>query len=134
MMRLLNWLMRKGLAGAVARDLLNKYIAIQHQHPNEEVPETAKRVWQSWLKLNEGPILEEHNRDKIIRLDLMKQDADMPRDLMELYGKVLYIETELSPEDGKLYLSVLRIFVHEAHKFGMDFSREYQIIGGMLRT
>lgn len=130
------WLYDKGLAGLIARDLCNKYIAIKGKYSSESEEKVVERVWNFWLTLNEEPIRQEDGLDKNVRLDLMKEEfgydvkrqkyKNKHKSLMMLYKTIIYIETEVSITDGKLHDKALQVFVKNAKKAGLDYEDEFE--------
>ena len=134
-MSILSWIFGKGLAGAISTDLLRKYVAIQSQHPQENNKKILARLWNLWLTLNEEKIKMEDGKNKAVRLNIIKEQHDGKSrldsllkknySLLSLYQDILYIETEISSADGKLWHNAMKVFLKESIKFGMDFSKEY---------
>lgn len=129
-MSFLSWLYGKGIADAISSDLIKKYLGIKSQHPNEEDGKILQRVWSFWLTLNADKIQAENNEDKIVRLRIIKdkRNAFVSRTLFGLFQDILYIETEIAPADGKIWDSSMKVFVKESAKYGLDFSREYELL------
>ena len=134
-MSFLSWLFGKGIAGAISSDLLKKYLGIKSQHPNEEDEKILERVWNFWLTLNADKIQNEGDEDKIARLSIIKEKNDKKtavdsltalRSLFDLYQDILYIETEITTSDGKIWDNSMKVFVNESKKYGLDFSEEYE--------
>jgi len=134
-MSFLSWLFGKGIAGAISSDLLKKYLGIKSQHPNEEDEKILERVWNFWLTLNADKIQTEGDEDKIARLSIIKEKNDKKtavdsltalRSLFDLYQDILYIETEITTSDGKIWDNSMKVFVNESKKYGLDFSEEYE--------
>lgn len=128
------WLFGKGIAGAICSDLLEKYLAIKSQHPNESDENILLRVWNFWLTFNEEKIIAENDEDKIVRLNIIKGQNDgrselnsflKYKSLFDLYINILYIETEISSTDGKIWHNAMKVFLEQSKKNGLDFSREY---------
>lgn len=63
-----SWLLGKGLAGAISKDLCVKYLRLRKKFPNEAIESTIIRVWNLWLTLNEDAIRRQDSEDKIVRL------------------------------------------------------------------
>ncbi|MGE5606871.1 MAG: hypothetical protein ACM3YE_14435 [Bacteroidota bacterium] len=135
-MAFLSWLFGKGLAVAISKDLCIKYLGIKRQFPNESEEKLLIRVWNLWLTLNEEPIGVEDSEDKAARLEIIKEKYDgsnkldnlllQSKSLLDLFTDVLYIETEISINDGKIFDNVLKTFIKESQKFGLDFSKEFE--------
>lgn len=134
-MSLLSWLFKKGIAGAISTDLVNKYLGIKSRHPNEEDKIILERLWNLWLTLNEDIIQGENDLDKIARLNIMKEEYENKssidslanfKNLFDLYQVILYIETELLPADGKLWDNSVKVFIKESKKYGLYFGNEYK--------
>ena len=131
-----SWLLRRGLVGAISRDLALKYLTIKRQDSSLDEQEIVERVWQLWLSLNEIHIKNERDQDKYIRLEALKQyDTNMPsvsallkssRSLLDVFTDVLYIEAEVNAEDGRLYEKALHVFLKETAKLGVDCSNAYE--------
>lgn len=126
-----SWLFGKGIAGAISSDLVKKYLGIKSQHPNEEERKIIKRVWNFWLTLNAGKIQAEDGEDKIVRLSIIKENNDKKiafdsKSLFSLYQDILYIETEINTTNGKIWDSLMKVFIKESRKYGLDFSQEYE--------
>jgi hypothetical protein len=133
-MGIFDWIFRKGLAGAISTDLIINYLAIRSQYSNEEDKKIVKRVWGLWLYMNEAVILSENDEHKTVRLQIIKEQHDGKtvldtltacETLFDLYKDILYIETEISIEDGKLWDRAMRVFLHTAKGKGLDFEKEY---------
>lgn len=141
---LFSWLLRKGLVGAISRDLALKYLTIQRQNPNLEEEDIVERVWQLWLSLNEIHIKNEKDQEKFIRLEVLnQQETNTPnlsalkmsrRSLLDVFVDVLYVEAEVHAEDGKLFERALRVFLAESKKLGVDCSRAYESYMRTLRV
>jgi len=130
-MSFLSWLFGKGIAGAISSDLVKKYLGIKSQHPNEEEREILERVWNFWLTLNADKIQAEDGEDKIVRLSIIKENNDKKtvfnsKSLFNLYQDILYIETEITTSDGKIWDNSMEVFIKESKKYGLDFSQEYE--------
>ena len=130
-MSFLSWLFGKGIAGAISSDLVKKYLGIKSQHPNEEEREILERVWNFWLTLNADKIKTEDGEDKIVRLSIIKENNDKrtafdSKSLFNLYQDILYIETEITTSDGKIWDNSMKVFIKESKKYGLDFSQEYE--------
>jgi len=130
-MSFLSWLFGKGIAGAISSDLVKKYLGIKSQHPNEEEREILERVWNFWLTLNADKIQTEDGEDKIVRLSIIKENNDKrtafdSKSLFNLYQDILYIETEITTSDGKIWDNSMKVFIKESKKYGLDFSQEYE--------
>ena len=130
-MDFLSWLFGKGIAGAISSDLVKKYFGIKSQHPNEEEREILERVWNFWLTLNADKIQTEDGEDKIVRLSIIKENNDKKtafdsKSLFNLYQDILYIETEITTSDGKIWDNSMKVFIKESKKYGLDFSQEYE--------
>lgn len=134
-MSLLSWLFRKGIAGAISSDLLKKYFGIKSQHPNEDDEKILERVWNFWLTLNAAKIQAEDDEDKIVRLNIIKEKMTKKaavdsltalKTLFDLYQDILYIETEITTSDGKIWDNTIKVFIKESSKYGLDFSKEYE--------
>lgn len=130
-----SWILSKGLAGAIAKDIIVKYTGIKKKFPNEKEEDTIERVWNFWLTLNENQILTKDDEHKIVRLEVKKEklewlDSELqrPRSLLDIYMDVLYIETEISLQDGKTFDNAIQVFLKEAKKHGLDFDWEYEKI------
>lgn len=131
-----SWLLRKGLVGAISRDLALKYLTIKRQNSSLEEQEIVERVWQLWLSLNEIHIKNERDQDKYIRLEALKSfDTNMPnvsallkpgRSLLSVFTDVLYIEAEINSKDGKLFEKALYVFLKETAKLGVDCRDSYE--------
>ena len=134
-MSFLSWLFGKGIAGAIASDLLKKYFGIKSQHPNEEDEKILERVWNFWMTLNADKIQTEDDEDKIVRLSIIKEKNDKKTavdsltalmSLFDLYQDILYIETEITPSDRRIWDNSMKVFIKESKKYGLDFSKEYE--------
>jgi hypothetical protein len=134
-MSFLSWLFRKGIAGAISSDLIKKYLGIKSQHPHEEDEKILERVWNSWLTLNADKIQTEDGEDKIARLSIIKEKNDKKtaldsltalKSLYDLYQDILYIETDIRASDGKIWDNLMKVFIKESKKYGLDFSKEYE--------
>jgi len=134
-MSFLSWLFGKGIAGAISSDLLKKYLGIKSQHPNEEDEKILERVWNFWLTLNADKIQTEDDEDKIARLSIIKEKNDKKtavdsltalRSLFDLYQDILYIETEITSSDRRIWDNSMKVFIKESKKYGLDFSKEYE--------
>ena len=134
-MSFLSWLFGKGIAGAISSDLLKKYLGIKSQHPNEEDEKILERVWNFWLTLNADKIQTEDDEDKIVRLSIIKEKSDKKtavdsltalRSLFDLYQDILYIETEITSSDRRIWDNSMKVFIKESKKYGLDFSKEYE--------
>jgi len=136
-MKFFHYLLKKGMPGAISRDLNIKYMAMKQLHPKDNEEHTLERIWNFYLTLNEEAIRAKDGKDKIIRLDVIKERYDKegqpgyevdglikPKNLLELYIDILYIETEVNETDGKLFLNTIKIFVKESKKFDLDFTKE----------
>lgn len=129
------WLANKGLAGAISRDLCNKYLSIKKKHPSEDEEKILMRVWNLYLTLNEEAILREDGLEKAMRFEIVKEknanssalhEFEKRKSLMDTFSDVLYVEAEiLMSKDWSLYKKALRIFVDNAKKFGLDYEDEY---------
>lgn len=137
------WLFGKGIAGAISSDLIEKYKGIKLQHPSENDGKILERVWNFWLTLNEDKIISEDDEDKVARLSIIKEKSEGKSELdqfskfktlFDLYQDILYIETEVSSSDGKIWKNSMKVFLEESAKNGFDFSKEYnsykRILGG----
>ena len=133
-MNILAWLFGKGIARAISTDLLIKYLAIKSQHPNEDNDKLLERVWNFWITLNKENIIEEKDEHKIIRLNIIEEkhlkktelaSFSKCKSLFDLYQDILYIETEVSSTDGKIWDSAMKIFIKESSNSGLDFSKDY---------
>ena len=143
-MGFLGWLYSKGIAGAIAKDLITKYRAIKEQHPSEADRDILIRVWNFWLTLNENAIRREDGEHKIARLEIIKErrtgtseSDDLSSDsdsLLRLYEDILYIETEITASDGKIYDKALQVFLNRCKEEGLDFTREYEAKKRVMRT
>ena len=140
-MSILSWIFGKGLAGAISSDLLKKYTAIKSQHPQEDDKKILARVWNIWLTLNEEKIRTEDDEHKIVRLSIIKEQHDGKsalnafskcKSLFDLYSDILYIETEVSSTDGKIWDNAMKVFIKVSSKYGLDFSKEYESYKIML--
>lgn len=130
------WLFKKGIAGAISVDLIKKYIATKARHPDEAEDRVVARVWDLWLTSNEKHILQESDLHKSVRLDIIKErlsgkshvDAFLKQrqTLFSLYQDVLYIETEVLSEDGKVWHNAMKVFLDNAEKAGLDYAAEYE--------
>lgn len=134
-MSFLSWLFEKSIAGAISSDLLKKYLGIKSQHPNEEDEKILERVWNFWLTLNADKIQTEDDEDKIVRLSIIKEKSDKKtavdsltalRSLFDLYQDILYIETEITSSDRRIWDNSMKVFIKESKKYGLDFSKEYE--------
>ena len=130
-MGFLSWLFGKGIASAISSDLVKKYLGIKSQHPNEEEREILERVWNFWLTLNADKIQTEDGKDKIVRLSIIKENNDKKtafdsKSLFNLYQDILYIETEITTSDGKIWDNSMKVFIKESKKYGLYFSQEYE--------
>ena len=134
-MSFLSWLFGKGIAGAISSDLVKKYLAIKSLHPNEEDEKILERVWNFWLTLNADSIQTEDSEDKIARLSIVKKVNDKKtavdsltalRSLFDLYQDILYIETEITSSDRRIWDNSMKVFIKESKKYGLDFSKEYE--------
>jgi hypothetical protein len=135
-MSILSWIFGKGLAGAISADILKKYTAIKSQHPEENNEKILERVWNFWLTLNEEKIKTEDDKHKAVRLSIIKDQHDgkskldsllkESNSLFNLYQDLLYIETEISSKDGRIWHDAMKVFLKDAKKYGMDFSKAYE--------
>ncbi len=134
-MSFLSWIFGKGIAGAISSDLLKKYLGIKSQHPNEEDKKILERVWNFWLTLNADKIQTEDEEDKIVRLSIIKEknakktaldSLTALKSLFNLYQDILYIETEITTSDGKIWDNSMKVFIKESKKYGLDLSKEYE--------
>ena len=130
-MGFLSWLFGKGIAGAISSDLVKKYLGIKSRHPNEEDENILERVWNFWLTLNADKIQTEDGEDKMVRLSIIKEKNDKKtafdsKSLFNLYQDILYIETEITTSDGKIWDNSMKVFIKESQKYGLDFSQEYE--------
>lgn len=134
-MSFFSWLFGKGIAGAISSDLVKKYLGIKSQHPHEEDEKILERVWNFWLTLNADKIQTENGEDKIVRLSIIKEKNDKKtaldsltplKSLFNLYQDILYIETEITTSDGKIWDNSMKVFIKESRKYGLDFSKEYE--------
>jgi hypothetical protein len=139
-MSFLSWLFGKGIAGAISSDLVEKYLGIKSQHPHEEDEEILERVWNFWLTLNADKIQTEDGEDKIARLNIIKEKNDKKtaidsltalKSLFNLYQDILYIETEITTSDGKIWDNSMKVFIKESRKYGLDFIKEYESLKRM---
>jgi len=142
-MSFLSWLFGKGIAGAISSDLLKKYLGIKSQHPNEEDEKILERVWNLWLTLNADKIQTEDDGDKIARLSIIKEKNDKKtavdslttlKSLFYLYQDILYIETEITTSDGKIWDNSMKVFIKESKKYGLDFSKEYESLKRIVNS
>ena len=127
----LSWLYGKGITGAISSDLVKKYLGIKSRHPNEEDEKVLDCVWNIWLTLNADKIQTEDGEDKIVRLAIIKEKNDKKtafnsKSLFNLYQDILYIETEITTSDGKIWDNSMKVFIEESQKYGLDFSQEYE--------
>jgi len=129
-----SWIYRRGIAGAIASDLIKNHKRIKLQHPNENEEKILERVWGFWLTLNEEKILSEDREDAVIRLRIKKEINEGKKELdrfckfkslFDLYQDILYIETEVSSLDGKIWDNAMKVFLKESIKHGYDFNKEY---------
>jgi len=138
-MKFFHYLLKKGMPDTISRDLNIKYMAMKRLHPKDNEEHTLERTWNFYLTLNEEAIRAKDGKDNIIRLDIIKERYDKegqpgyeldglikPKNLLELYIDILYIETEVNATDGKLFLNTIKIFVEESKKFDLDFTKEYE--------
>jgi hypothetical protein len=134
-MGFLSWLYRKGLAGAIASDLVQKYLRIKSQHPHEDDEQILERVWNFWLTLNADKIQAEDDEDKVVRLNIKKEQNEKKtvidkfislKSLFSLYMDILYIEAGIEISDGKLWDNLMKVFIRESKKYGLDFREEYE--------
>jgi len=132
-----SWLFGHGLAGAISKDLCTKYLSFKNRYPNDNESKILERVWQYWLALNEEAIMTEDGIDKRVRLKVIKDknegtdSSGLTRsfnNLLEVYTDVLYIETEISSRDLKLYDDAIKVFVKTARKLDLDFLEDYNNI------
>ena len=134
-MSFLSWIFGKGLAGAISSDLLKKYLGIKSQHANEEDEKILELVWNFRLALNADKIQAGSDDHKIVRLSIIKEKNDKKsefdsltalKSLFDLYQDILYIETEITTSDGKLWENSMKVFIKESKKYGLDLSKEYE--------
>ncbi len=133
-MSFLSWLYGKGIAGAISSDLLKKYKEIKSQHPRENEEKILVRVWNLWLTLNADKVLAEDSEDKVVRLNIIKEQNDSKtssdtfalKSLFGLYQDILYIETEINTSNGKIWNTLMKVFIDESKKCEFDFSEEYE--------
>lgn len=141
-MSILSWIFGKSLAGAISSDLFEKYIAIKSQHPQEDDEKTLVRLWNFWITLNEEIIKTEDDEQKIVRLNIIKDQHDGKTELdsslkesnslFTLYQDILYIEAEISSTDGKIWLDAMKVFIKDSEKYGLDFRKEYDAYKSIL--
>ena len=124
-MRLLLWFYGKGIPRTISKDLLYKYLNLKRLHPLEEEGKILLRLWNLWLTLNQQLIRTEDSAKKISRLLKMKEEID-PYSLICVYDAVLFINTGISPNDGKNYINALRVFVKRAKRHDLDYSQEFE--------
>lgn len=141
-MSLLSWIYGKGIAGAISSDLIIKYLGIKSQHPAEGDSEILVRLWNFWLTLNAEKIEIEDGEDKNIRLHIIKEKNEKKtgidslialKNLLGLYQDILYIETEITPADGRIWENAMEVFVKTAQKYGLDLSNEFEMRRRLIR-
>lgn len=85
--------------------------------------------------MNADKIQTEDREDKIARLSIIKEKNDKKtaldsltplKSLFNLYQDILYIETEITTSDGKIWDDSTKVFIKESRKYGLDFSKEYK--------
>ncbi|MBU4534079.1 MAG: hypothetical protein KJ650_10720 [Firmicutes bacterium] len=119
------WLLKKGLPGAIARDLCIKYLTLRNRYPDDTEEVRLQRVWNLWLTMNEHWIRLEDGEDKVARLEVIKEihqetsSYDKMIGLMKLFVNVLYIEGDISSDDGELFDKTLKVFAAESKRLGL---------------
>lgn len=139
-MGLFSWCYRKGIVGAISKDIVTKYLAIKRIHPSEDEKKILLRLWDLWLAVHEKPIRSKDGAKKTMRLDLMKEEI-IPQEKSELasifsenrlaslvgiFGAVLFIENDIGPSDGKIFIDCIKVFVKEAKEYGLDYTQELE--------
>ncbi len=141
-MGLLSWLYGKGILSSISKDLIKKYLKLKYHYPSEDEKTILMRLWTGWLTLNEKPIRAEDGAAKVFRLNLMIEEiipsteSDLSaiqskfrlQSLMSIYDAVLYVETDVGPSDGKIYIDAMKVFVREARRCSLDYSQEFENI------
>jgi len=134
-MGIMNWLYGKGIAGAISNDLIKKYLMIKAQHPEENEESILNLVWNYWLSLNAEHIIAEDGRDKVVRLQIIKERIEAKneldalikhRSLFDLYQDIIYIETEISSRDRQTWHIAMSVFLEKAKQNGLNYSRVYE--------
>lgn len=127
---ILKWLLNKGLARAIAKDLAKKYIKLKDMYPLEEESKIVDRVWNFWLTLNKEEILKSNDEHHIVRLNIMEgkynESMQFINNLYDLYKTIIYIETEISVSNGNLYDNVIKVFLTETNKAGLNYQKAYE--------
>jgi len=127
---ILNWFYSKGLAGAIAKDLIKKYLKLRNMYPLEEESKLVDRVWNFWLTLNKEHIIQSKDEQYIIRLEIMEDKYENNKEfitnLYQLYKTIIYIEIEILSTDGKTYDNVIKVFLNEVKKANLDYQKEYE--------
>ena len=133
---MLAWLFSKGIAGTISRDLMGMYLPAKSHYSEENEEQLMAHIWGLWLAQNEKHILSENNRDKTIRLHIIKEKKsgknrfdtvlNKYQTLLGLYQDILYIETEISIQDRKAWHRAISTFLEIAQQNGLDFSDEYE--------
>lgn len=140
-MGFLSWLFGKGIAGAISSNLVQQYLDIKSQYPNEEDERTVERVWNLWLTLNSDSIQGGDDEDRIARLTLVRRRNDKEtqtfgeslyalKHLLSLYQDILYIETGITAADGTIWDNSVKVFIRESTDHDLDFARQYESIKG----
>lgn len=142
-MKMFRWLFRKGIASAISTDIIGKYFIIKSEQPEHNECDVVTHTWNLWLSINEKHICSERNLDKIVRLDIIKEKMEgrsnvgawskQHQTLLSLYENILYIETELTLYDGKIWRDAMSVFVDKAKKHGLDFSKEYESYTSLVK-
>lgn len=131
------WWMSIGIVGAIAKDIIKKYLMVTSKFPEETEKEKFQRTLEYWLTLNEQKIRRENNEEKISRLDVVIEQYFVSNlkdllweniTLLHIYFAIVHIETGVDEyENEGLTKDLISVFKKSAVKTKVDLSSQLPV-------
>ena len=120
------WIMSYGIVGAIAKDIVKRYVKFKPQFDGTEF-ELLQTVWSAWFLTHGTIAITGGDEAKRIRAETVMDEMEKREDnwlsgltLVDVFYNALYVEGNVSLDDGELCRKAIVVFEKIASKNGLN--------------